>query len=91
MDSCLKKKERENVPIGLDGLFDFAGLEAFDADPDSLGSAINNGSYKLQVGQKPPRVNACYLLADAAFFPGEAPACYRPSGNRFLAAYFAYF
>ena len=56
--------------VRLNGFYDFAGLEAFNADADPLRGAVYDSPDGLQVRQKSARGYAGYLLADTAFFLG---------------------
>ena len=74
------------VMLESGGFFDPAGLEAFYADADPLWRSVNDSANVLQVGKESTAVHACYLLADAAFFLGQAPALNGSSCYRFFAA-----
>ena len=81
LSGVLKKKAYDTVitdihmpsiisGLKLNGFFDFAGLEAFNADADPLRGAVYDSPDGLQVRQKSARGYAGYLLADTAFFLG---------------------
>jgi hypothetical protein len=69
---------------------DLSGLQAFDAEADSLGDAVYDGADGLQVGGERSWRDARYLLADAALLLGETASDDASSGNRLFTAYFAY-
>ena len=69
----------------------FTCLEALYADADPFGSAIYDSADDLQVWKESTPVDTGYLLADAAFFLGKAPAGDRSAGYWLFTAYFAYF
>jgi len=77
--------------LELNRFYDLAGLEAFDADTDSRRNAVYEGTDGLEIRKEPARGYARYLLADAAFFLGEASAFYGSARDRTLAADLAYF
>ena len=65
---------------------DFTGRDAPGADPDAFGFAINHSPEVLEIGLKPSPVDAGNLLADAAFFLGQAPINNGIAGRGFFAA-----
>jgi len=62
--------------LELNRFYDFTRFEAFDADADPLGRTVDYGPNGLQVWDESARTYAGYLLANAAFFLGQAPALY---------------
>ena len=75
-------------PLGRFG--DLAGLETLDADGDPFRRPIYKRPDGLQVWQESAGIDTGYLLADAAFFLGKAPAYDRSTRNRFFTANLAY-
>jgi hypothetical protein len=66
-------------------------LDALYADADPFWGSINDSADSLQIRKEPALVYTGYLLSDAAFFLGKAPAAYSSAGHRPFTAYFAYF
>lgn len=54
----------------LNGLFDFAGFEAFYADAYPHRRAVYDGPDSLQIRKEAADIYARYLLSDAAFTLG---------------------